>query len=63
MSAIGLRPFLAADTARCKSIFAAAIAEIAIEDYSEAQCEAWIAVADDGLWSRPSMGKVRALRP
>jgi len=48
MSAIGLRPFLAADTARCKSIFAAAIAEIAIEDYSEAQCEAWIAVADDG---------------
>jgi putative acetyltransferase len=47
MSAIGLRPFLPADAARCKTIFAAAIAEIAIEDYSEEQCEAWIAAADD----------------
>ena len=47
MSAIGLRPFLPGDAARCKSIFAASIAEVAIEDYSEQQCEAWIAAADD----------------
>jgi putative acetyltransferase len=43
MSTIGLRPFLAADAARCLSIFAASITELAIEDYSEEQCEAWVA--------------------
>ena len=47
MSAIGLRPFLAADAARCMSIFAASIAELASEDYSQEQCEAWIAIAAD----------------
>jgi putative acetyltransferase len=47
MSTIGLRPFLPADAERCKSIFAASITELAIEDYSEEQCEAWIAAADD----------------
>jgi putative acetyltransferase len=47
MSAIGLRPFLPLDAERCKSIFAASIAELAIEDYSEEQCEAWIAAAED----------------
>ena len=47
MSAIGLRPYLPSDGARCLSIFAASIAELANEDYSEEQCEAWIAVAED----------------
>ena len=47
MSAIGLRPYLASDLARCLSIFAASIAELASEDYSEDQCEAWIAAAED----------------
>ncbi len=47
MSAIGLRPYLPADAARCLSIFAASISEIASEDYSEDQCEAWIAAAGD----------------
>jgi len=47
MSAIGLRPYLASDLARCLSIFAASIAELASEDYSEDQCEAWIATAED----------------
>jgi putative acetyltransferase len=47
MSAIALRPYLTNDGARCLSIFAASIAELAREDYSEEQCEAWIAVAED----------------
>ena len=42
-----LRPFLPADGRRCAAIFRAAIAEIASEDYSEAQCEAWAARAGD----------------
>ena len=44
---IALRPFLPADTRRCAIIFRSAIEEIAGEDYSEAQCEAWAARADD----------------
>ena len=47
MSAIALRPFLPADRDRCIAIFRAAILETASEDYSENQCEAWAAVADD----------------
>jgi putative acetyltransferase len=47
MSAIGLRPYLPADAARCLSIFAESISEIASEDYGEEQCEAWIAAAGD----------------
>jgi putative acetyltransferase len=47
MSAIGLRPFLVSDLPRCLSIFATSIAELASEDYSEDQCEAWIAAAED----------------
>lgn len=47
MSAIGLRPYLADDLKTCIVVFRAAIAEIASEDYSEDQCEAWAAVADD----------------
>ena len=44
---IALRPFLPADTRRCATIFRASIAELAEEDYSEAQCAAWAAQADD----------------
>ncbi len=47
MSAIGLRPYLASDAARCLSIFATSIAELAREDYDDEQCEAWIATAED----------------
>jgi putative acetyltransferase len=47
MSQIGLRPFLPADGARCLSIFAASIAELASEEYDNEQCEAWIATAED----------------
>jgi putative acetyltransferase len=42
-----LRPFLAADTPVLAAIFVAAIEELAGEDYSEAQQEAWASVADD----------------
>jgi putative acetyltransferase len=43
----GLRPYLAADTTVLVEIFAAAIDELAAEDYSEAQREAWAGAADD----------------
>ena len=44
---IALRPYLPADGRRCAAIFRAAIEEIAAEDYSEGQCAAWAARADD----------------
>jgi putative acetyltransferase len=47
MTAIALRPYLPDDGRRCAAIFRSAIAEIASEDYSEAQCEAWAARAED----------------
>src|SRR6476469_737824 len=42
-----LRPFLAADVPILAAIFVAAIEELAGEDYSEAQQEAWASAADD----------------
>jgi putative acetyltransferase len=42
-----LRPFLPADTPVLAAIFAAAIEELAADDYSEEQREAWAAVAED----------------
>jgi putative acetyltransferase len=42
-----LRPYLAADTPILAAIFVAAIEELAAEDYSEAQQEAWAGAADD----------------
>jgi putative acetyltransferase len=44
---VALRPYLPADGRACAAIFRAAIEEIASEDYSQAQCEAWAAAADD----------------
>jgi len=43
----GLRPFLPADTSILAVIFVAAIQELTGDDYSEAQQEAWAAVAED----------------
>jgi putative acetyltransferase len=43
----GLRPFLPVDTAIAAAIFEAAITELTDEDYSEAQQQAWAALADD----------------
>jgi putative acetyltransferase len=42
-----LRPFLATDTPVLAAIFVAAIEQLAGEDYSEAQQEAWASAADD----------------
>ncbi|WP_024510742.1 GNAT family N-acetyltransferase [Bradyrhizobium sp. ARR65] len=42
-----LRPFLPADTPMLAAIFVAAVQELTGDDYSEAQQEAWAAVADD----------------
>ena len=42
-----LRPFLPVDVPILAAIFAAAIQELTGDDYSEAQQEAWAAVADD----------------
>jgi putative acetyltransferase len=44
---VALRPYLPADAPRCATIFRASIEEIGSEDYSEAQCEAWAARAED----------------
>ena len=47
MSAIALRPFLPADADRCAEIFRASVEELAGEDYSADQRDAWAAKADD----------------
>jgi putative acetyltransferase len=47
-----LRPLLPADTPVLAAIFAAAIAELTGEDYSEEQREAWAAVAEDEEFGR-----------
>lgn len=44
---VALRPYLPADARRCAIIFRSSVEELAEEDYSEAQCEAWAAMADD----------------
>jgi putative acetyltransferase len=44
---VALRPYLPADARQCAIIFRSAIEELGEEDYSEAQCEAWAARADD----------------
>lgn len=43
----GLRPFLPADVPVLAAIFAASIAGLTGDDYSEAQQEAWMAAAED----------------
>ena len=45
--AIAMRPFLPADAPLLAEIFRASIDELAAEDYSDAQREAWAAAADD----------------
>ena len=42
-----LRPFLIEDTPLLAEIFRASIEELAVDDYSEAQQEAWASAADD----------------
>lgn len=44
---VALRPYLPADGSRCAAIFRESIAELASEDYSQAQCEAWAERGDD----------------
>lgn len=44
---VALRPTLPADAPLLAAIFRASIDGLAAEDYSPAQCEAWIAAADD----------------
>jgi putative acetyltransferase len=44
-----LRPFLPADVPMLAAIFVAAVQELAGDDYSEAQQEAWSEVAEDEL--------------
>ena len=47
-----LRPYLATDAPMLATIFVAAIEELTGDDYSEAQQEAWAAVADDEEFGR-----------
>ena len=44
---VGLRPFLPEDIAVLAAIFVASIDELAEEDYSDAQREAWASAAED----------------
>jgi putative acetyltransferase len=44
---VGLRPFLPEDTQVLAAIFVASIDELAEEDYSDAQREAWAGAAED----------------
>ncbi len=45
--AVALRPMLPSDGPELAAIFRAAIADTACEDYSPAQCDAWLSAADD----------------
>ena len=47
MSAVSLRPYLPADARRCAEIFRLSIAELAADEYDEAQRDAWASRADD----------------
>ena len=49
-----LRPFLAADTPMLAAIFTASVQELTGDDYSEAQQEAWAAVAEDSFGKKLS---------
>jgi putative acetyltransferase len=58
---VALRPYLPADAGRCAAIFRAAIQEIASEDYSEGQCAAWAARADDAAAFAQSLAAMLTL--
>ena len=44
---LAMRPLLPADVPLLAEIFRASIGELTVDDYSEAQREAWVAAADD----------------
>lgn len=44
---LAMRPFLVADTPLLAEIFRASVEELAAEDYSDAQIEAWVSILDD----------------
>jgi putative acetyltransferase len=44
---LGLRPFLPADAPLLAEIFRASVEELTADDYSEAQQQAWAAIAED----------------
>jgi putative acetyltransferase len=47
MSAVSLRPYVAADAKRCAEIFRTSIEELAADEYSADQREAWASSAED----------------
>jgi putative acetyltransferase len=47
MAQPGLRPFLPADAPTLAALFRASVEELAADDYSENQREAWVSAADD----------------
>lgn len=53
----GLRPFLPTDTPLLAGIFREAVAELTDDDYTEAQREAWAALADDTENFRDDLAK------
>ena len=52
LSKPALRPFLTSDVPMLAAIFVAAIEELTGDDYTEAQQEAWMAVAEDDEFGR-----------
>jgi len=55
--ALSLRPFLATDVPLLADIFRASVEELTADDYSQAQREAWAAVADDEQALGERLGK------
>jgi putative acetyltransferase len=47
MTDVSLRPFVPADLKRCAEIFRVSVEELAAEDYSADQREAWASTSDD----------------
>ena len=61
MSAVALRPYLAADVKRCAEIFRSSIEELAAEDYDEEQRQAWASRADDEAGFGARLGEALTL--
>ncbi len=55
---VSLRPYLPSDAQRVADIFVASIEEIASEDYSAAQCEAWARAVDDPAFAKRLAGNL-----
>jgi putative acetyltransferase len=61
MPSVGLRPYLPTDAALLAAIFVESIEQLAADDYSEAQQQAWMSAADDEQEFGIKLGKLLTL--